>query len=912
MKKWIKEGFEEFRKGSFGNGGHNIYVSKKGVLQRIYNYDLTGNGYPDLPVANSHRTHDRGPLRYYPEFPNTDVFVDLPTNGISEGFCLDLNGDGYVDAVCPCQGNGTHSDNDSVIYFGSPDGLSEDFRTYLYTPNCMGATAGDYSGKGVKDVCFVCQQKNLKIFNQVNGGYDGGVYYSVELDKKVESLCTYDVNRDGYEDLYCKLEGGECVVFWGGENGISKDNFTSFYSSAEITVEGESGPTASRAVLTTSWRASIVTLDGEDYLVAANKENLLLYTYNEGNFEVAYSYACDTPVYAIGADLDKDGKDDLIIACASQAKTVRDPGSIDDALILWNYREKLGAEVSTFKTNQARSLAAGEIGEKMVLAVAQTGHDKNMNVDCQFLTFEGRSFTAKQVMGEDCNRILIAKFNGRENTVAMVEHEWADRVDGHEEIYIFRGDENGYRADDRIELMGRSAVDSVLADFNDDGRPDVLVVNCNESEMSIDWGSFLYYMNEKGEFDPKDMETLATIRAHGCAIGDFYHTGYLDVATSGIMNREVRILKGGPDGYSTDRMQTVAFGPDPEKYSPAPALVSGDNPVPSLEEREILKTIGEQRWMYPADFNGDGWLDIFVSSCMNNFSYILFGGPEGYSLDRSQALNVEGAISANVADLNKDGYPDLVVGCHHHPSKSRPHETYIYIYWGGPDGFSEARKTALPIFCANSVSIGDFNGDGWLDIFATSYNNGRYRDLDTFVYYNDHGHFSYKNKQRLFNHSGCGCLAGDFNHDGYCDLLVVSHKDEGDHRTQSYVYYGGPSGLDMYNRTELPSSGPHGASAIDPGNVMDRGEREYYTSEKYVTEGTSAAISYVAECTSTSYIELEYRTAACDKCIDECEWISVQPGEAFKIDKVMQYRVALGAKCGCGTPRISKIEVTFN
>ena len=99
MKKWIKEGFDEFRKGEFGNSGQNIYVSKGGILQRIFNYDLTGNGYPDLPIANSHRTNDRGPLRYYPEFPNMDVFVDLPTNGISEGFCADLNGDDVLSAA---------------------------------------------------------------------------------------------------------------------------------------------------------------------------------------------------------------------------------------------------------------------------------------------------------------------------------------------------------------------------------------------------------------------------------------------------------------------------------------------------------------------------------------------------------------------------------------------------------------------------------------------------------------------------------------------------------------------------------------------------------------------------------------------------------------------------------------------
>ena len=37
----IKNSFEEFMKGTFCNGGQNIYCSKKGVLQRIFNYDVT-------------------------------------------------------------------------------------------------------------------------------------------------------------------------------------------------------------------------------------------------------------------------------------------------------------------------------------------------------------------------------------------------------------------------------------------------------------------------------------------------------------------------------------------------------------------------------------------------------------------------------------------------------------------------------------------------------------------------------------------------------------------------------------------------------------------------------------------------------------------------------------------------------
>ena len=33
MKTWKKSGFNDFSKGTFGNGGQNLYVSANGVLQ---------------------------------------------------------------------------------------------------------------------------------------------------------------------------------------------------------------------------------------------------------------------------------------------------------------------------------------------------------------------------------------------------------------------------------------------------------------------------------------------------------------------------------------------------------------------------------------------------------------------------------------------------------------------------------------------------------------------------------------------------------------------------------------------------------------------------------------------------------------------------------------------------------------
>ena len=41
---WETVGFQGFRQGSFGNGGQNLYVSRGGVLQRILQSDINGDG----------------------------------------------------------------------------------------------------------------------------------------------------------------------------------------------------------------------------------------------------------------------------------------------------------------------------------------------------------------------------------------------------------------------------------------------------------------------------------------------------------------------------------------------------------------------------------------------------------------------------------------------------------------------------------------------------------------------------------------------------------------------------------------------------------------------------------------------------------------------------------------------------
>ncbi len=903
--KWITEGFEGFSKGTMENGGQNLYVSKKGVLQRVFQYDVNQDGYPDLLFANSQSMYERCPTRAYPDPLNSGEFITLPAMSCGAAVITDLLGSGYEDLVLACQHNGTHNDSASIIYFGSDEGYTEKYKTELPAPNATGVAVGDFNGDGKKEILFISNGK-LRLFYQVSKGFGPGDL--IDLDVEASNIAAADLDGDGITDLIVKKPDGKLYIFFGKEGGLDVENPVALEVDNAEEVKGSTGSTAGMVDIGTVWKPSVLTVNGVQYIFTVNGENVDFFTCSsDRKIEKAFSLHCPGAQAAAAADLTGNGKDDLAVAVYTDKDQPADCRIYLDCSDNYVTVPVIGAVNVT---------AADLQGNKVIFSRCGARVEQEVPSPVFSVAADGSIAKVAEVTGGDVMVIVAGHPCGKDKPAqVVVPSRTMNRKQGHEDIYVFTGGEDGYIPERRIELPGHSAVDGTMCDFFDTGKVDIMVTNCFEDAAFLDDGCYIYRNDGNNNFDKNNKVTIPTVRAHGSAIGDFRKSGYLDLAFGGFHNRQLRIFHGSEKGYSLDNCTTITLGDNDPSYKPHfyPEGAPWD-----LPEEEAAKNVefGQVRWLLACDFNGDGWLDLFVSEIVGPHCFILWGGPDGFSWENRTTLMADGVASAAVADLNKNGYPDLILAQHMSTKKAVRYESYVTVYWGGPDGYQENRKMQLPTVCSNTSTVGDYNGDGNLDLYTVSYQNGRERDLLSFIYHNRDGKFSINDRDYLYCHSSCGCVSGDFNGDGYTDLAVACHKEYGNHVSHSFIFWGGPDGLSNDRKTVLPTVGPHGMSTVDPGNILNRGPKEHYTSEAFnLPAGAKvSSIAWEGECTSTSWVEVEVRCADSEAGLAGAAWQSVEAGadiSGLNVTGCVQYRLALCAKCACGTPRITRVTVNY-
>ena len=337
-------------------------------------------------------------------------------------------------------------------------------------------------------------------------------------------------------------------------------------------------------------------------------------------------------------------------------------------------------------------------------------------------------------------------------------------------LYQNNGDGTFTNVSDTAGVTGLSSNGGVWADFNNDGYLDFFAMVNSLTENDK-------FMQNNGDGTFTDITSTALAPedidywpTEGAAWGDFNKDGYVDVYLANYELPGEELSRGTPDKlYRNNGDGTFTDV----------AADLGIDPGDTDEDRMCGRGVN---W---GDFNDDGWPDIYVSNYRLDPNFLYMNNGNGTFTEVSEELGVQGYKVSNAwghtigsawGDFNNDGYLDLFNANLAHPRFAGfSDQSLMFLNNGPPDyDFNDFTETAGVIFIETNSEpcLGDWNNDGWLDILITNVYELFWQQLyrnDGDATLTDVTYFS-----GLDIENGWGATFVDYDEDGYLDL--VSNK----------------------------------------------------------------------------------------------------------------------------------------
>ncbi len=281
-------------------------------------------------------------------------------------------------------------------------------------------------------------------------------------------------------------------------------------------------------------------------------------------------------------------------------------------------------------------------------------------------------------------------------------------------------------------------------DFDGDNDIDFYLGYFDKSTNSYKYGLF---KNDEGKFTNVSKEAGITPQnvEYAAKFNDFDNDGFPDLYV--ICGHSNILYKNNGDGTFTNVSAKANVG---------------------------VKTAGNRSLFF--DYDHDGDLDLFILQAKKNILYR--NNSDGTFSDRSEESGLAGdgteSLDAAFGDFDDDGDIDLFV-----VNGNSPDELYSNQRQGifrEVTGKSGLKKTIH----STSVSVGDYNNDGFFDLFITSSVPGEnvlYRNLGDGTFKEDKQ--SSNLEQTLKNVAVNDASFFDFDNDGFLDLLVAGTSKTG-------------------------------------------------------------------------------------------------------------------------------------
>jgi len=404
-------------------------------------------------------------------------------------------------------------------------------------------------------------------------------------------------------------------------------------------------------------------------------------------------------------------------------------GFVAGSVVYWNGTARTTTFVNSSKitaTILAADIASPGTATITVVSPGPGGGQSNSEFFQVTTPLANLFFTVKDLTGSVTitSPALAADFNndGKLDVVAAVGQT----------VYVLLGNGDGTFAEGRgtSAPAGTSVTGIQVADVNGDGIPDLIVTGSKGASTAFTatmLGSGNGYFQTPVETDFAGVHIPPSV-----VLADLNGDGVLDLAFASGMS--VQTLLGNGDG-------TFRLGPSTTL-----------NQIPFA----VVAT---------GDFNKDGHADLVVTvydlfSTGLDFAVVLPGngdGSFGSTLPVSgSGSSLVGSITAAVGDFNGDGNLDIVTGIQ---TVGSTIQGILQVSLGNGDGtFSTGVNVPNVGSVTTPVLVTDLNGDGILDLVTGGY-----------------GYFGRGDGTFPTNQGSTGTptyvFAGDFNGDGYPDLL---------------------------------------------------------------------------------------------------------------------------------------------